>query len=724
MSSNVIYGIRLRNNLGAIVTTFTPGATHTLELYATGATAFRGFLATSLSGAVTVSNSFTGTKAGTFNSGTGYQLSSGCSGAVTHTSGANKLTSSIAWVAPSAASGITTVTFASVFVQTQNSNNYLVQVQVNADSGTPTASVSLSPPNTPSHSTSITPGGTPSNTPATTTTPSVTHSPPVTVSSFPSISVSQSSGASPPNTPSITPISTPTRTPSGTPPVTGTRTPPVTKTPTPSSTVLPSASHTTGITPTTTPSHTSSTSPSMASFPSPSPEPGWFSVAFTNQLNLRWATHLSTSNVHFQLIYHDTSLRGQPMSSVPWFGFGVSPSGKMINSDVIIVQPGAVQAPNYGLTQVVLGGYDPSTFHFVPDNMLTIQNMFTTWNSTTGVLSCSFTKMIARGNYSGALTMNMAGGDTAVIYAIGSSSILSMHSTVASSNINFASGTMSAISVSSSILIHGLLMALCWLILFPSGVGIARYGRAYTPRGIKAFWFQYHRYMQSFALLLTLIAFVVVFLYVPSTSHFNNLHKVLGLIVVIAACFQPINAFFRPHPPAEGEEPSYFRRMWSLFHRSFGFLTLVLGAVTVLLGLGQFEEPNEAPAYLWAIAIILILIVVGTFVIYELKKRGYAVNTVKSMSSGFGTSRRPPISSDNKNELQASKSAFDIVNNNSHKGGNHDDAHVVPNPIAEASTNSIDTHSPAISNVSNLNSIRAKMHSKYVVPFDPVKTAH
>jgi cytochrome b561 len=390
----------------------------------------------------------------------------------------------------------------------------------------------------------------------------------------------------------------------------------------------------------------------------------------------------------------------------------------MINSDVIIVQPGAISAPSFGHSQLVLGGYDPSTFYFVPVNLLTIQNMYTTWNSTTGVLTCSFTKMIAKGNYSGALTMNMAGGDTPVVYAIGSSSMLSMHSTVAASNINFASGSISAISVSSSILIHGLLMALCWLILFPSGVGMARYGRDYSPRGIKAFWFQYHRYVQSIALVLTLIAFIVIVLYVPSSSHFNNLHKVLGLIVVIAAVIQPLNAFFRPHPPSAGEEPSYTRKIWSLFHRSFGFLTLGLGAVTVLLGLGEFKEPNTAPGYVWAIAIILIVIVVVSFIIYELKKRGYAVNTVKSFSSGFGSSRRPPISTKSTGEFPVSKSAFDVVNENAHKPGDshQDDPHVVANPIAE-----VDAHSPAKSHILNLNSIRGKMHSKTVIAYDPVK---
>jgi len=82
--------------------------------------------------------------------------------------------------------------------------------------------------------------------------------------------------------------------------------------------------------------------------------------------------------------------------------------------------------------------------------------------------------------------------------------------------------------------LHGIFMSVAWGMLFPTGVLIARYYRC----GKSQAWLLIHVLLQSIALVMSCIAFVIVFL-VSSTPNFP--HAIIGIILLIFALQQPIN---------------------------------------------------------------------------------------------------------------------------------------------------------------------------------------
>jgi hypothetical protein len=64
------------------------------------------------------------------------------------------------------------------------------------------------------------------------------------------------------------------------------------------------------------------------------------------------------------------------------------------------------------------------------------------------------------------------------------------------------------------------------------------------------FWFKYHRIIQSVGLIVSIAAFIIAIVMVQrkSSGHFDDTHKILGLVVMILGIAQPLNALIRPHP--------------------------------------------------------------------------------------------------------------------------------------------------------------------------------
>ena len=77
--------------------------------------------------------------------------------------------------------------------------------------------------------------------------------------------------------------------------------------------------------------------------------------------------------------------------------------------------------------------------------------------------------------------------------------------------------------------------------------------------------------------------------------HFQ--HRALGLTVMVFGWFQPLNALCRPHPAKEGEKTPLLRTLWQYLHKGLGYITIILAAVTIFLGLqiGQSFPPFSDP---------------------------------------------------------------------------------------------------------------------------------
>ena len=90
--------------------------------------------------------------------------------------------------------------------------------------------------------------------------------------------------------------------------------------------------------------------------------------------------------------------------------------------------------------------------------------------------------------------------------------------------------------------------------------------------------------MQVSGLLLALAGWAI------ALTHFDvftgpvtksTIHGGLGMTVMTLGLLQPLNAFFRPHPP---ERKTAARVAWERLHKCSGWAAVGLGLVTVLLG--------------------------------------------------------------------------------------------------------------------------------------------
>ena len=196
---------------GAAVTSYTPGAAHTLQL--SGTLAWKGFAVAGFAGAA-FPGSFAAAKAGAVSAPfADARAMSSCAGGMTHPSATSVTSASGAWTAPAAGTGA--VTFHAVFVQLKTGTHLTATLTV-AEGALPSPSPSPPPPSaSPTPSSSPTPSASPTGSlsASSTLTPSNSATP------TPSLSLGVSSSGTPTIslTPSATPSSSRTPTPSQSP---------------------------------------------------------------------------------------------------------------------------------------------------------------------------------------------------------------------------------------------------------------------------------------------------------------------------------------------------------------------------------------------------------------------------------------------------------------------------------------------------------------------------
>ncbi|KAJ7370793.1 DOMON domain-containing protein frrs1L [Desmophyllum pertusum] len=95
-------------------------------------------------------------------------------------------------------------------------------------------------------------------------------------------------------------------------------------------------------------------------------------------------------------------------------------------------------------------------------------------------------------------------------------------------------------------------MVVAWVVFATLAIFTARYMKDSWGKlfGLKA-WFQVHRALTVSCLICTLVGFVLVFVHVEGWSEADVAHSVLGLIITVLVCVQPIMALMRPGPAAE-----------------------------------------------------------------------------------------------------------------------------------------------------------------------------
>lgn len=154
---------------------------------------------------------------------------------------------------------------------------------------------------------------------------------------------------------------------------------------------------------------------------------------------------------------------------------------------------------------------------------------------------------------------------------------------------------------------HGSMMLLGWGILLPTGVMIAK-----TMRHRNPLWYKMHSVIQTVGLLLTIAGFIValssfdVFIAGGGGHFLSVLHGGIGIVVMIVAILQPLNAVLRPHVPEEGEEKSAKRKNWERLHKGAGYGAVALGLINIILGAMLTMWRNQF-LITWAVVVVSII---------------------------------------------------------------------------------------------------------------------
>jgi hypothetical protein len=135
---------------------------------------------------------------------------------------------------------------------------------------------------------------------------------------------------------------------------------------------------------------------------------------------------------------------------------------------------------------------------------------------------------------------------------------------------------------------HGVLMALAWGALIPSGSALALLWRRALPAGG---WFRLHWKLQAGGLVLAAAGLILALVATPHHRHFSSTHAALGLAVSIGAAVQGGGAALRPHKPAAADEPpSAARWAWRASHQLLALVLLALTVVQHVTAYGQLTN--------------------------------------------------------------------------------------------------------------------------------------
>ncbi|XP_015080218.1 cytochrome b561, DM13 and DOMON domain-containing protein At5g54830 [Solanum pennellii] len=164
--------------------------------------------------------------------------------------------------------------------------------------------------------------------------------------------------------------------------------------------------------------------------------------------------------------------------------------------------------------------------------------------------------------------------------------------------------------------VHGFMMFLAWGILLPGGILAARYLKHIKGDG----WFQIHVYLQYSGLSIVFLGFLFAVAELRGLS-FSSLHVKFGMLAIVLAIAQPINAYLRPKKPGAGEEVSSNRRIWEYIHVIVGRGAIVVGIAALITGmkhLGERYGDEDVHRLMWA---LILWILVGVLTVMYLEYR-------------------------------------------------------------------------------------------------------
>lgn len=170
---------------------------------------------------------------------------------------------------------------------------------------------------------------------------------------------------------------------------------------------------------------------------------------------------------------------------------------------------------------------------------------------------------------------------------------------------------------------HARLMVVAWGLLAPAMVLVARFwkiapGQDWPRKLDHKFWWHLHRGGQSLALLLALAGLWLIVGWAQGRTWVAQAHGMLGWLVLALGAVQGVSGVLRGGkggPTDRCMAGDHFdmtpRRVWfERVHKSLGYATLGLAALTALLGLRAADAPRWMPLGLlvwWALLALLFL---------------------------------------------------------------------------------------------------------------------
>ncbi|NXY07399.1 FRRS1 reductase, partial [Pteruthius melanotis] len=214
--------------------------------------------------------------------------------------------------------------------------------------------------------------------------------------------------------------------------------------------------------------------------------------------------------------------------------------------------------------------------------------LYVLWRLADGVLQCSFRRSIHLPAYKGRFNLDAS---YYIFLADGEASegglIYKHHrQPLVTNGLYNVTGPPQDIGGSRSprlIKAHGALMFVAWITTVSIGVIFFLFFKPVWSHSFlfgKELWFQVHRMLFFFTVMLTSISFVLPFVYRGGWSQQAGFHPYLGCAVMALTIFQPLMAGFRPsrHAPR--------RQLFNWFHWSTFFFARILAVVvTMFLGM-------------------------------------------------------------------------------------------------------------------------------------------
>ncbi|CAO1339323.1 unnamed protein product [Diamesa serratosioi] len=155
--------------------------------------------------------------------------------------------------------------------------------------------------------------------------------------------------------------------------------------------------------------------------------------------------------------------------------------------------------------------------------------------------------------------------------------------------------------------LHGAMMIIAWIGTTSIGILLARYFKqTWVTSSLcgKDQWFAWHRICMVFTWILTIAAFIIIFVEIGEWSKVQNPHAILGTITTVLCFIQPIGAFFRPSPGSNK------RPIFNWMHWLGGNVAHILAIVTIFFAvkLGKAELPEWIDFILVAYVVFHVLI--------------------------------------------------------------------------------------------------------------------